>query len=561
MPPLVPASMNSILRLRQLGAAANRVVEVGVAAVDDDVAGREQRLERGDRLVDRIAGGHHDPDDARLGSAGDDRREISRRGRAEPCTWRPCRRFDRRRRPGARDASGARPCCRPCFPDRSSRVAFQFFREIARCYAPRHAESSPARSSVSSAAPIQVSCERAVLADQGYTLQTASSRPFLPPHPASRQVPGLRPPPPHSFQFSAPRLRTRSTLRTPSPPMSTSDDQLSRRRFLRFAAGSPLLAAAGIDLGALATLFAGGARRAGEGPRAASTGDTGAGVDRVSRRRARRLRFRAGREEEASAGALGLPRRPAPTTTRRFAPIARGTRAGICARVVSSTSARVDPSVEILGVKWPTADRDQSRRQPEGVSSRGRGRRRARGEGQGPSAGAVDRRDDEHRGRDRRARRASLVPALPSGGLESDEADGEARRARGCAGRRVHGGSHRRQQSRDDGPLARDRHAHVHELPPGRRADARRHRSRERAARQSSQARHRRSRARHAEPRGRHADVGLREAASGLDVDEGVRQGHRHARGRRARDAARRRRHVRLEPRRSRGEQHARDDR
>jgi len=40
--------------------------------------------------------------------------------------------------------------------------------------------------------------------------------------------------------------------------MPRSDDHLSRRRFLRFAAGSPLLAAAGIDLGALATLFEGG---------------------------------------------------------------------------------------------------------------------------------------------------------------------------------------------------------------------------------------------------------------------------------------------------------------
>lgn len=39
---------------------------------------------------------------------------------------------------------------------------------------------------------------------------------------------------------------------------SRSDDHVSRRRFLQFAAGSPLVAVAGVDLGRLAKLFSGG---------------------------------------------------------------------------------------------------------------------------------------------------------------------------------------------------------------------------------------------------------------------------------------------------------------
>ena len=44
--------------------AALGVLEVGVAAVDDRVAGREQRGELLDRRLGGVAGGHHQPHDA-----------------------------------------------------------------------------------------------------------------------------------------------------------------------------------------------------------------------------------------------------------------------------------------------------------------------------------------------------------------------------------------------------------------------------------------------------------------------------------------------------------------
>ena len=120
--------------------------------------------------------------------------------------------------------------------------------------------------------------------------------------------------------------------------MTPSDDHLSRRRFLRFAAGSPLLAAAGIDLGALAALFAGGPR---------------------DRAKGLALLQQATQEPELIASAADaldvfdfepVAKKKLPPahwgylstgmTTRRFAPIAKATRTGICGRGVWSTSAR-----------------------------------------------------------------------------------------------------------------------------------------------------------------------------------------------------------------------------
>ena len=119
------------------------------------------------------------------------------------------------------------------------------------------------------------------------------------------------------------------------------------------------------------------------------------------------------------------------------------------------------------------------------------------------------------------------------------------------------GGSNRETMVRS----RKSRHANVHELSSGRRAAARRHGSRERAARQPAQAGDRGHSAGHADSRGRHADVGVRETPARRDDDEGVHQRHRHARRRRDRGGQRRERHVRVEPRRPRREQHARDDR
>jgi isopentenyl diphosphate isomerase/L-lactate dehydrogenase-like FMN-dependent dehydrogenase len=135
--------------------------------------------------------------------------------------------------------------------------------------------------------------------------------------------------------------------------MSTSDDHLSRRRFLRFAAGSPLLAAAGIDLGALGALFAGGPR------------DQAKGLA---------LLQQATQEPEliaSAADALDVFDFE-PVAKKKLPPahwgyLATGTdddatiranregyaRWDLRARRLVDVS-KVDPSVEILGVKWPT---------------------------------------------------------------------------------------------------------------------------------------------------------------------------------------------------------------
>ena len=63
-PPEVPQSTNSRPVGRDLRVAALGVLVVGVAAIDDGVASREQAFEAGDGVVDRIAGGDHDPDGA-----------------------------------------------------------------------------------------------------------------------------------------------------------------------------------------------------------------------------------------------------------------------------------------------------------------------------------------------------------------------------------------------------------------------------------------------------------------------------------------------------------------
>jgi isopentenyl diphosphate isomerase/L-lactate dehydrogenase-like FMN-dependent dehydrogenase len=135
--------------------------------------------------------------------------------------------------------------------------------------------------------------------------------------------------------------------------MSNSDDHLSRRRFLRFAAGSPLLAAAGIDLGALAALFEGGPR---------------------DRAKGLALLQQATQEPELIASAADaldvfdfepVAKKKLPpahwgylsTGTDDDATI-RANREGYArwdlrARRLVDVS-KVDPSVEILGVKWPT---------------------------------------------------------------------------------------------------------------------------------------------------------------------------------------------------------------
>lgn len=132
-----------------------------------------------------------------------------------------------------------------------------------------------------------------------------------------------------------------------------SDDHVSRRRFLEFAAGSPLLAVAGINVDRLAKLFSGGPRDQAEGLA---------------------LLQQATQEPELIASAADaldvfdfepVAKKKLPpahwgylaTGTDDDATI-RANREGYAhwdlrARRLIDVS-RIDPSVEILGVKWPT---------------------------------------------------------------------------------------------------------------------------------------------------------------------------------------------------------------
>ena len=68
----MPASTKLMPRSFEQRVAALRVLEVGVAAVDDRVARREQRGELLHRLLGRVAGRNHQPDDARRAEHADD---------------------------------------------------------------------------------------------------------------------------------------------------------------------------------------------------------------------------------------------------------------------------------------------------------------------------------------------------------------------------------------------------------------------------------------------------------------------------------------------------------
>ena len=68
----MPASTKCRPRALEQLVAALGILEVGVAAVDDRVARREQRGELLHRLFGGIAGRHHQPDDARRAEHGHD---------------------------------------------------------------------------------------------------------------------------------------------------------------------------------------------------------------------------------------------------------------------------------------------------------------------------------------------------------------------------------------------------------------------------------------------------------------------------------------------------------
>ena len=126
---------------------------------------------------------------------------------------------------------------------------------------------------------------------------------------------------------------------------------------------------------------------------------------------------------------------------------------------------KVDMSVEHSRREISEPDRAGAGRRPALVPRRGRGRHRPRRQGRKPSADPLDRHQPRGRGRDRRARRADLVPALRhqqvGGGGELGQARGEGRLSRG----RGHGRSQRRPQPGDPVPHAADRYPRLHRVP------------------------------------------------------------------------------------------------
>ena len=84
------------------------------------------------------------------------------------------------------------------------------------------------------------------------------------------------------------------------------------------------------------------------------------------------------------------------------------------------------------------SDRDRADRQQPGLSPRRGDRRRQGRQGRQPSADPFDGRHHLDRGRDRRARRAGLVPALHHAKMGGRRSAGQAGRDRGRAGDRRH---------------------------------------------------------------------------------------------------------------------------
>ena len=99
--------------LGQRRGPADRVAEVGVAAVDDDVALGQEAGELVDRLLGGVAGRHHRPTPPAAGVA--QRARPARRGRRRRVAFGVA---GRSRPPRGRPGAGARPCCRPSARDR-----------------------------------------------------------------------------------------------------------------------------------------------------------------------------------------------------------------------------------------------------------------------------------------------------------------------------------------------------------------------------------------------------------------------------------------------------------
>jgi 4-hydroxymandelate oxidase len=135
------------------------------------------------------------------------------------------------------------------------------------------------------------------------------------------------------------------------PPRS--DDPLSRRRFLRFAAGSPLLAAAGIELSALARLLEGGPRERARGLELLQQATQEPDLITSPAEAINVFDFEPVAQKKVPPAHWGY----LATGTDDDATI-RANREGYArwdlrARRLVDVS-KIDPSIELLGVKWPT---------------------------------------------------------------------------------------------------------------------------------------------------------------------------------------------------------------
>ena len=118
----------------------------------------------------------------------------------------------------------------------------------------------------------------------------------------------------------------------------------------------------------------------------------------------------------------------------------------------------IDMSLELFGAKYDSPVVIAPTGSNRAFHRRRRDRRGQGGEGRQPSANAVHGRDHLDRGRDRRARRAGLVPALHDAALGGRRRPGQTRASRRRAGHRGHARRALAGEMADLRPAAAHRH-------------------------------------------------------------------------------------------------------
>ncbi len=210
------------------------------------------------------------------------------------------------------------------------------------------------------------------------------------------------------------------------PPLPTA----RRRAFLQFLAASPLLGAIGLSSGWWHAAVA-------------------AGRDPITAARDALDVF----DFETVARKNLFPRtsdtwRPAPTMTGRYGRTARASSGISCGSGGRWTFGKIDTSASVLDTTWDTPCCPVSGRQPQGVPPGGESAVARAAKTSRPSWCS---RPGHRLGRrrDRRARRARVVPTLSAQRLGPDAADDQACRGGRLPVARVHGGPAWRQQSCD----------------------------------------------------------------------------------------------------------------